>query len=66
MSYSQKAINKWQAANTRRISLMLMLKSDADVLAKLDAVPNKTDYIRQLIRRDIAAENLQQPMEKTE
>lgn len=66
MSYSQKAINKWQAANTRRISLMLMLKSDADVLAKLDTVPNKTDYIRQLIRRDIAKEKLLSQLEKTE
>lgn len=66
MSVSRKAIAKWNKANTRRIALVLMLKSDADVLAKLDTVPNKTDYIRQLIRRDIAKEKLLSQLEKTE
>ena len=54
MSYSQRAVEKWQAQNVRRITIALMRKSDADVLAKLDSVPNKTDYIRQLIRSDIS------------
>ena len=31
-----------------------MEKSDADVIEKLESVPNKVDYIRQLIRQDIA------------
>lgn len=57
MAVSRKAIEKWNKANTRRMVLTWMLKSDADVLAKLDSVPNKTDYIRQLIRADIAKEN---------
>ena len=54
ISYSQRAVDKWQAQNVRRITIALMRKSDADILAKLDSVPNKTDYIRQLIREDLA------------
>ena len=39
--------------NTRQIKLKLMKSTDADVLAKLDSVENKTGYIRELIRKDI-------------
>ncbi len=52
MTYSQKAVNKWQKNNTRKICLTFMVRSDADVLVKLDSVENKTDYIRRLIRAD--------------
>ncbi len=30
-----------------------MRKTDAEIIAKLDSVPNKASYIRELIRRDI-------------
>lgn len=30
-----------------------MRKTDAEIIAKLDSVPNKSGYIRELIRRDI-------------
>ena len=36
------------------ITLRLNKKTDADILNKLDNVPNKQGYIKQLIRQDIA------------
>lgn len=33
--------------------LQLSLKNDADVIEKLNSVPNKQGYIKQLIRADI-------------
>lgn len=53
-SESQKrAVAKYDALNTRRISFKFNLNTDADILAKLDGVPNKQGYIKELIRRDI-------------
>ena len=34
--------------------MKLNIKTDADVIAKLESVPSKQDYIRQLIRKDLA------------
>ena len=31
----------------------LRLESDADVISRLRAIPNKTEYLRKLIREDI-------------
>lgn len=53
ISYSQKAVDKWQAKNVKRYGFAFMRKSDADIIAKLDSVPNKSGYVRELIRRDI-------------
>lgn len=39
--------------NTKRYGFKLNIKSDADIIAKLDSVPNKQDYIRTLIRKDL-------------
>lgn len=47
---------KYQAANIRRISFDFSRKYDADVLAKLDSVDNRTGYVKQLIRDDIERE----------
>lgn len=57
ISYSQKAVDKWQSQNVRRVTIAFMRKTDADILARLDSVPNKTDYIRKLIRADIDAQS---------
>ena len=46
---------KYDAANCRFYSLKLNLRTDADVIAKLDAVPSRQDYIRQLVRNDLAS-----------
>lgn len=43
----------WRKANTKIINIRFRLEEDKDVLAKLDSVPNKADYIRQLILQDI-------------
>lgn len=53
IAYSQKAIDKWQAKNVKRYGFAFMRKTDAEIIAKLDSVPNKASYIRELIRRDI-------------
>ena len=49
-----KATRKYQDANTRQIKFNLSLKYDQDVISRLDSVPNKQGYIKELIRADIA------------
>lgn len=46
-------INEWQKAKKIRFTALLDKKQDASIIAKLKSVPNKTDYIRQLILKDI-------------
>lgn len=46
----------YDQTHTRQIKMKLNLRTDADVLAKLNSVPNKQGYIKQLIRRDIEQE----------
>lgn len=41
----------------RAVMLKLDRKDDADVIGKLDSVPNKTDYIRVLVRNDLSKTN---------
>lgn len=49
----KKAVEKYDRENTRQVKFKLNLKTDADILAKLDSVPNKQGYIKDLIRKDI-------------
>lgn len=49
----KRAVKKYDAANTKRLLLKFNLGTDKDILDKLDAVPNKQGYIKQLIREDI-------------
>ena len=44
---------KYDQKNTQRIYLKFYLKTDADILEKLDSVENKQGYIKDLIRKDI-------------
>ena len=46
---------KYDKANTTQIRMKLNLKTDADILEKLESVGNKQGYIKALIRADIAA-----------
>jgi hypothetical protein len=48
-----RANRKYQDANIRQIKFGFNIKIDADILAKLDSVPNKLRYIKDLIRSDI-------------
>ena len=45
---------RYDKDNTRSIKFKFNLKTDADILAKLDSIDNKQGYIKQLIREDIA------------
>lgn len=45
--------DRYDAANTRQIKFKFNIKTDADILARLDAVPNKQGYIKKLIREDL-------------
>lgn len=56
MKYTEsmkRASIKYDNANTRQIKMKLNLKTDADILEKLDSVPNKQGYIKTLIRKDM-------------
>lgn len=46
--------NEWRKENTRCINVRFNIENDRDILEKLDSVPNKAEYIRQLIKQDIA------------
>ena len=50
------ATAKWQKKSIRQIKLAFNLTNDHDIIARLDNVDNKTDYVRRLIRTDIAKE----------
>jgi hypothetical protein len=45
---------KWDAENTKQYKLKLMLRTDQDIIEKLDSVPNRQGYLKDLIRKDIA------------
>lgn len=51
-----KAQKKYDAENTRQVHLKLNRRTDSDVLEKLDNVPSKQGYIKDLIRADLAKE----------
>lgn len=44
---------RYDKKNTRRITLKLNLKIDADILEQLDSTGNMQGYIKELIREDI-------------
>lgn len=48
-----RANKKYEAENTRQVHLKLNRRTDKDVLEKLDSVPNKQGYIKELIRADM-------------
>lgn len=48
-----KAQAKYDAENTRQVHLKLNRRIDGDVLEKLDSVPSKQGYIKELIRADL-------------
>lgn len=49
-----RATAKYDAEHTRQIRFKFNLKTDADILAKLDSLENRTAYVKDLIRADIA------------
>ena len=47
------AVRRYDDKNTVQVHFKLTKKTDADILNKLDSVPNKQGYIKGLIREDI-------------
>lgn len=56
---------KWDKENTRQVKFKFNLRTDADILARLDAQENVQGYIKALIRADIA-QDAPVPAEKPE
>ena len=52
----RKAQRRYDARNTRQVHIKLNLRTDKDVLEKLDEVQSKQGYIKRLIREDLAKE----------
>lgn len=50
----KKAVQKYDAKNTRQYHLKLNLTTDADIIAKLEQVESIQGYIKDLVRQDIA------------
>ena len=48
-----KASVKYNKTNVKQIKLNLNKKTDADVIAALEAAPNMQGYIKDLIRNDL-------------
>jgi hypothetical protein len=48
-----QAKRDWMKANTTMIAVKLNNRTDADIIARLTTVDNRTAYIKQLIRQDI-------------
>ena len=49
----KRAREKYEAKATVQIKMKLNRNTDADILEKLDEVPNKQGYIKDLIRADL-------------
>ena len=50
----KRATARYHANNTRLVNVRLNVRTDADILERLENVPNKQGYIKALIRADIA------------
>ena len=46
--------DRYNKSHTVSIAIRLMKNTEQDIIQKLDSVPNKAGYIKQLIRADIA------------
>lgn len=49
----KRAREKYESTNCIQIKLKLNRKTDADILEKLESVPNKQGYIKELIRDNL-------------
>lgn len=49
----KRASRKYDLKATKHYGLKFTYKYDGDIIAKLDSVDSKNDYVRQLIRADI-------------
>lgn len=61
MAYSKAANERWNKTNQQRYTIAFMRRTEADLIEKLETVPNRAGYIKALIRRDLAANTLHDP-----
>lgn len=54
ISAQSRANIKYMAENMKQMKINLSKKYDQDIIDKLDNVPSKQGYIKELIRADIA------------
>ena len=47
-------MKKWQGAHVKRYGFPVMIDTEPEVIEKLESVPNKSGYIKGLIKKDIA------------
>ena len=52
-----QAKKDWKRAHTSNITLSLNHNTDPDIIKRLETVTNRTAYIKQLIRDDIAKQS---------
>lgn len=48
---------RYAKKNIKQFKIDCIVTTEADIIKKLESVPNKAGYIKQLIRADIAANN---------
>jgi hypothetical protein len=53
VSEAQKRAKRRYDKKTKELVLRFRLNQDGDVIQRLDEVPNKTEYVRSLVRQDI-------------
>lgn len=46
--------DRWHKAHTVSVTIRLMKNTEADIIQKLNSVPNKAGYIKSLILADMA------------
>lgn len=51
----QKYQTNYMYEHYRQFLLRFDLEKDKEIVKKLDKVPNKTEYVRQLINKDLAS-----------
>lgn len=47
---------RYDKANTKMYGVKVVLSTERDIYEKLESIPNKSGYIKRLIRQDIARE----------
>jgi len=51
-----RANNKYNKKNVSQVNLKYITKNNQEILDKLNSVPSKADYVRQLILQDLERE----------
>lgn len=51
------SVKKYKRKAEKKYLLQVNLKTDIDIINKMESVPNKNGYLKKLIRNDIKKEN---------